>query len=225
MYRKIISVAVVLIVALILTVNSKKDYRDLKQQLKASLITYDSSKELMSFSLVDHNNSQFNNDRLKNKWTLLMFVYTHCPDVCPTELLNMSLLRAVLLGNQSESIPEVVSITFDPIRDTPEVLKAYISHFNEDFLGVSGEQSSINKLVKSFGAYYEKSFKDENGKEVILHADEPLPKYAIENGYVINHTAQIYLISPDGQIFAEFPTPHNVKTMASDINLIIKNYQ
>jgi len=58
-----------------------------------------------------------------------------------------------------------------------------------------------------------------------LQAKDPLPDYALEEGYIINHTAQIYLISPDGKKLAEFPTPHNIINMADDIDLIIKHYQ
>jgi len=224
MYRFALGAIIVLMVVLLFAIDSKKDYKDIKQQLKSSLITHNADRELGLFSLVDHNNNEFNNDHLKDKWTLLMFIYTHCPDICPTELSNMSLLKATLLNNKSKVIPDVVSITFDPVRDTPEVLKAYIPHFNEDFLGVSGDQKQVDKVVKSFGAYYERVIKDEDGKDVVLQPEIILSKDAIKDGYIINHTAQIYLVSPDGQIFAEFPAPHNIKNMASDINLIIENY-
>lgn len=224
MTKKIISAVIILVVALVITVNSSKDYKDLKQQLKSSLIAHNPDRELALFSLIDHNNNEFSNDHLKGKWTLLMFIYTHCPDVCPTELLNMSSLRTLLLNNKSKAIPEVVAVTFDPIRDTPKVLKTYVSHFNDKFLGVSGDQKQIDKTVRSFGAYYERVVRDENGEAVTLQSEDPLPASAVKNGYIINHTAQIYLVSPDGQIFAEFPTPHNIEDMASDINLIVGNY-
>mgnify|MGYP001563147884 CR=1 FL=1 len=224
MYKSIIGVVVVLITTLVFMGGPDKDYKDLKRQLKSSLITYDPDKELISFSLIDHDNNKFNNNRLKDKWTLLMFIYTHCPDVCPTELLNMSLLRSTLSNDKSKVVPEVVSITFDPVRDTPKVLKTYTAYFDKSFIGVSGDQNQIDKLVKTFGAYYERVIKNEKGQDVILQAGESLPEGAIEEGYIINHTAQIYLVSPNGQIFAEFPAPHNISNMADDINLIIENY-
>ncbi len=225
MYKKVIAVVVVLAAILFYTLDSDKNYRVLKPQLKASIISHESDRVLPSFSLIDHNNHRFDNDNLKGDWTLLLFIYTHCPDVCPTELANMSLLKATLANNDSIVVPNIVAITFDPLRDTPEALKTYVAHFDEDFLGVSGDQKTINQLVKSFHAYYEKVLKDKHGKEFILQAKDPLPDYALEEGYIINHTAQIYLISPDGKKLAEFPTPHNIINMADDIDLIIKHYQ
>jgi protein SCO1/2 len=83
---------------------------------------------------------------LKKGWSLLLFIYTHCPDVCPTELLDMSQLKNLMAKDKTAHMPTVVAITFDPLRDTPEVLKEYITHFDKDFIGVSGEQAQIDQL-------------------------------------------------------------------------------
>jgi protein SCO1/2 len=224
-YTKIIGVIAVLIAVFVfITTDSDKDYKTLKKQLQASFLVHGSSQKLTQFSLVDHHQREFNNASLKGKWTLLLFIYTHCPDICPTELMDMSRLRVALLNSKLETVPEVVAVTFDPDRDTPEVLKTYVSYFNEDFLGVSGASSQIDKLVKSLGAYYEKVFKNKQGEEVIYPSGKVLPEYVKKQGYLVNHTARIYLISPDAQAFVSFPTPHNIEKMASDIELIIKAY-
>ena len=102
-------------------------------------------------------------------------------------------------------------MTFDPLRDTPEVMRTYINHFDKEFLGVSGEQAQIDKLIKPFGVYYERVVKDENGKQLILKYSDKLPKNTLKESYIINHTAWIYLMNLEGQIFAGFPTPHKPK--------------
>ncbi|MBW5290235.1 MAG: Cytochrome oxidase biogenesis protein Sco1/SenC/PrrC, putative copper metallochaperone [Candidatus Ruthia sp. Asou_11_S2] len=225
MFKKILIITVVATaVVLSLYVNFGNHYKELAKQLKVSFMLYNPDKELSSFSLIDHNNNKFNNKNFKGKWTLLSFIYTHCPDVCPTGLVDMSILKSTLIKRSASIVPNLVTITFDPIRDTPKVLKTYVTHFDKSFLGVSGNQSQINQLVQDFGAYYERVVYVKNGKPTILKNDEPLPEGVLESGYLINHTAWIYLLSPDGQIFAGFPSPHNPLEMADDIELLTKNY-
>ena len=100
-----------------------------------------------------------------------------------------------------------------------------MTHFDKTFVGVSGDMQQIDQLVKSLGAYYERVVYDDEGKSVTLKKHEPLPEDAIEKGYIINHTARIYLISPDGQVLAGFPTPHKVNDMAGDIKLLTQTFE
>ncbi|WP_369178464.1 SCO family protein [Candidatus Thiodubiliella endoseptemdiera] len=206
-------------------VNVDKDYRAiLSQQLKVSHIIYNPDKELPKFSLLDYDNQAFNNEHLKGDWSLVLFIYTHCPDICPTELMDMASLKRLMEEDKTAKMPKVVAITFDPLRDTPKVLKTYISYFDKDFIGVSGEQAQIDRLIKPFGAYYERVIVAENGKQTILKASEKLPENALKEGYVINHTAWIYLLNPEGKIFAGFPSPHKPKEMMQDIKLIMGHF-
>jgi len=217
-----ITAAVVLVAIALYFYNSDKNYRHLLgKQLKASYILDNPNKPLPKFSLLDHNRQLFDNERLKQGWSLLLFIYTHCPDVCPTELLDMAQLKRLITDDKTMNTPAVVAITFDPLRDTPEVLKEYITHFDKDFIGVSGDQAQIDQLIKSFGAYYERVIYDKKGKSITLKAGDKLPEGALEEGYVINHTAWIYLISPKGEIFAGFPSPHKPNEMMQDIKLIM----
>lgn len=217
-------VVVLLLVFTVYFLSVDKDNKSLSAQLKVSIIEKNSGKEISKFSLIDHNNKKFSNDNLKNKWTVWLFVYTHCPDVCPTELSIMTMLEDKIAKNGIIEVPNFVAITFDPIRDTPKVLKKYITYFNKDFLGISGDQKQINQLVSDFSAYYDKTVYGKDGKLITLKSYEMLPDDAIEKGYIINHTAFIYLINPEGKLYATFPTPHNAVDMAKDIELIIKNY-
>lgn len=220
-----IGVVVLLAIALLYPLGVHKDYKSLSSQLTSAQIMHNPQRPLPSFSLIDQNSQKFNNDSLKDKWSLLLFIYTHCPDVCPTELANMAMLKAHLESQNSAVIPNIVAITFDPLRDTPEVLKTYVTHFDKTFVGVSGDMQQIDQLVKSLGAYYERVVYDDEGKSVTLKKHEPLPEDAIEKGYIINHTARIYLISPDGQVLAGFPTPHKVNDMAGDIKLLTQTFE
>ncbi|MDB3869471.1 SCO family protein [Candidatus Thioglobus sp.] len=221
----VIGAAILLIAAVLYSLNGSKDYRSLNAKLASAQIMYNPQRLLSTFSLSDHNGDVFNNNSLMGDWSLVLFIYTHCPDVCPTELANMAMLKAQLENKRSAIIPKVVAITFDPLRDTPKVLKTYVSHFDKAFIGISGDTQQIDQLVKDLGAYYERVVYDEAGKPRTLKKHEPLPKDAIDKGYVINHTARVYLMSPDGQVLAGFPTPHKASDMANDIELLIKAFE
>lgn len=226
MLKKILIVVVITTLAIVLFLYSgaNRDYKKLSKQLKVSHIIYNPDKPLHAFSLIDHNNQVFDNSNLKDGWTFLLFIYTHCPDVCPTELFDMANLKKLMVKDKVANIPKVVAITFDPLRDTPKVLKTYLRYFDKDFIGVSGQQSQIDQLIKPFGAYYERIIYDKSGKQIILKAGEKLPKNALQDGYTINHTAWIYLINPEGQIFAGFPTPHKPSKMLEDTKLIMSQF-
>lgn len=218
-----IAAFVLVFVALYFTI-SDSDYKYLSKNLKVSHLIYNPDKKLSSFSLIDHNNNKFENENLKDEWTVLTFIYTHCPDVCPTELMNISTLKSKIKKSNSSFMPNFVVITFDPIRDTPEILKSYVTHFDEDFLGVSGDQNQIDQLVKDFGAYYERVMYSDNGELILIPNYEKIPPEAMENGYSINHTAWVYLVNPGGQIHAGFPAPHKPNDMLEDIKLLVDNY-
>lgn len=222
MLKKIALVFVLVVVTLLSLLfyygtDSTPDHQALKKQLKVSKLLVNPNRPLPQFSLIDHNGVVFDNDRLKNQWSLVFFGYTHCPDVCPTGLMDMAMLEQVL-ENEKIQVPKVVFITLDPKRDTPALLKTYLTHFSEDFLGVSGDTNQVNQLIRPFGTFYE--FVMYSGdKQVVL--GQSLPE-GVED-YHVNHTAWIYLISPDGEIFAGFPTPHKPKDMAKDIQLIFNH--
>ena len=218
-----IAAFVLVFVALYFTI-SDSDYKYLSKNLKVSHLIYNPDKKLSSFSLIDHNNNKFENENLKDEWTVLTFIYTHCPDVCPTELMNISTLKSKIKKSNSSFMPNFVVITFDPIRDTPEILKSYVTHFDEDFLGVSGDQKQIDQLVKDFGAYYERVMYSDSGELILIPNYEKIPPEAMENGYSINHTAWVYLVNPGGQIHAGFPAPHKPNDMLEDIKLLVDNY-
>lgn len=223
--KKLVLVLVIVLAGLLAIsfylVNASKDYKSLAKQLKVSHIIYNADKALPEFSLVDHNNDKFDNNSLKGKWSLILFIYTHCPDVCPTELFNMSRLKHLIAKDKKTTMPDVVAITFDPLRDTPEVMKKYITNFDKDFVGISGDQAQIDKFIKPFGTYYERVVYGKNTEQIILKAKDKLPENALKEGYFINHTAWVYLLNPEGQIFAGFSSPHKPSLMAEDIKRIV----
>jgi protein SCO1/2 len=104
--------------------------------------------------LVDQDGTSVTRGRFTSTPTLVHFGFTHCPDVCPTTLNEVSTLMANL-GPDADRI-NFVFVTVDPARDTADVLKNYLSHFDERIIGLTGSEKAISALAKSFNAAFAK---------------------------------------------------------------------
>jgi protein SCO1/2 len=146
--------------------------------------------------LVDQNGHARSRDDFKGRVTVLVFGFTHCPDLCPTALSNLS---AVLdqLGEDRNHV-QIAFITVDPRRDTPEVLRDYMSAFGPNFVGLTGEPDAIRQAAKAFKVFFKKI---------------PLP-----NGdYTMDHSAAIYVIDSQARVRLMFTANRRHKDIAHDI--------
>ena len=158
------------------------------------------SKALTAFALEDHHREAFTLERVTGGWTLLFFGYTHCPDVCPVTLSVLKNAVALMgrAGADAE-LPQVVFVSVDPERDTLEHLGPYVSHFNSNFLGVTGSDENLATLARQLGILYQRAEPDANGD------------------YVVDHTAAVFLIDPRGHLVALFQAPHAPERIARDV--------
>jgi protein SCO1/2 len=135
------------------------------------------------FHLEDQNGKPVTDQDLKGKPFLVFFGYTHCPDICPTTLFDMSqVLRK--LGPDADRTGALF-ITVDPERDTPAALKDYLSSFDPHLRGLTGDQASIDAAIREYRVY---------AKKVPLEGGD----------YTMDHTAVVYLMDKDGQFVAPF---------------------
>lgn len=135
------------------------------------------------FALVDQNGKPFTNSDMKGKWQLVFFGYTHCPDVCPTTLNELS-LAIDKLGSAARGKVGVVFISVDPERDTPAVLKEYVSSFSAPVAALSGTPAEVAQAAKDYRVYY--------------------AKHPTKDGYDMDHSALIYVMDPEGRFTATF---------------------
>jgi len=159
---------------------------------------------LQPFELTDHNKVIFDQERLEGKWTLVFFGYTSCPDICPATLYVLNSVQG-LLEDETGEVPadmQVVFISVDPERDTTEKLAAYITHFNEQFIGATASKTEIDKLTRQFGAGY-------------IIEEETAPGH-----YLVAHTSAIFLVDPFGRLVASFSQPHYPKTITTQYQKI-----
>jgi protein SCO1/2 len=135
------------------------------------------------FRLVDQNGKTVTDADLKGKWSLVYFGYTHCPDACPTALNDIA-IALDQLGPKREAVRSVF-ITVDPERDTPEVLKDYVTSFDAAILALSGSPEEIARAAKAYRVYY---------------AKHPEPG----GDYSMDHSSVIYVMDPEGRFTSSF---------------------
>ena len=120
-----------------------------------------------AFTLTDQNGQRFSSDQLGGQYTLLIFGYTSCPDVCPTALSQALQIKESL---QNELPLQVVLITLDPERDTPEKLGQYVAAFNNDIIALSGDQQAIAGIAQRYRVKYRKNPSKRPGDYSIDHS-------------------------------------------------------
>jgi protein SCO1/2 len=152
------------------------------------------------FSLVDQNGKPFTDADLKGKWHLVFFGYTHCPDVCPTALNDLSLALDQLGAKKGEV--GIVFITVDPERDTPAVLKSYVSSFDAPIVALTGSEGEVAQAAKDYRVYY---------------AKHPRP----DGGYDMDHSAVIYVMDPQGRFTATFTPENSAADVASRLQKLV----
>ena len=133
-----------------------------------------------SFSLKDINNNQITEKSFQGPITALFFGFTHCPDVCPMTLNKLTILLEEL--KKDKKTLKVFFISIDPERDTPKVMKDYLSSFDGKFTGITGEPEKIFTLSKSWGIKSEKIF-SENGEYTVNHSS---PIILLKDGKYVN---------------------------------------
>ena len=148
------------------------------------------------FVLTDQNGNVFTDKNLKGHWTLLYFGYTHCPDVCP---LTLELIADTMdrLGPKASRV-QPVFVTVDPARDTPAVMKQYVSAFGKLFVGLTGTDAQIAKTLKEYRVYSR--------------------KHPLKTGdYSMDHSGAIYLLDPEGKFAGTYEEVQGPDKIAADL--------
>lgn len=137
------------------------------------------------FTLTDHNGKAFTEKDLEGSPTLVFFGFTHCPDVCPTALFDVSeVLRAA--GSDGDRV-RVLFVSIDPERDTPAMMKDYVSSFDDRIIGLTGTPEQIDVIAKAYKVYARK----------VPTGDAP-------DDYTMDHTAIVYLLDKQGRFVNAF---------------------
>jgi protein SCO1 len=148
------------------------------------------------FKLTDQNGQVVTEQDLKGRPFLVFFGFTHCPDVCPTALFEVSeIMRA--LGPDADRT-RALFITVDPERDTPAVMKDYLSSFDKHLSGLTGDAAAVAAVAKAYRVYFKKV---------------PLD----QGGYTMDHTAIVYLMDKEGRFVAPFSLKRTTDASVADL--------
>ncbi|MAG32040.1 MAG: SCO family protein [Deltaproteobacteria bacterium] len=155
-------------------------------------------------TFVDHTGRAVSEADFFGRYLLVFFGYTHCPDVCPG---GLTVLSAAMreLGTAGDAV-QPVFITFDPARDTPQVLAEYVRHFHPRLTGLTGTQQEIVAAAKSYGVLFER---DDDGLGT--------------SDYSLRHSAMTYLIGPDGKGLKIFEYDSNASEMAAAVRALLES--
>lgn len=148
------------------------------------------------FQLEDQNGKPFSDRDLKGRPFLVFFGFTHCPDVCPTTLFELSQVLKQL-GEDADRTGALF-ITVDPERDTPATLKDYLSNFDPHLRGLTGDPAAVEAVLKEYRVY---------AKKVLLK----------DGDYTMDHTAIVYLMDKDGRFVAPFNLKQTPEAAAAQL--------
>ncbi|OKY26665.1 MULTISPECIES: SCO family protein [Thalassotalea] len=181
----------VVIVAVIALVSGIFIYKSAFNKVQPEFsLYYQTPRVIQPFTMTKHTGEQFSNTQLKNKWSWVFFGYTSCPDVCPTTLQELNFryddLKAVADNTQ------VILVSVDPQRDSAARLAKYIAYFNQEFIALTADHASLFPFARNLGLMY--AISDE----------------AQSSSYLVDHSASIVLINPQGKIAAIFKPKHEL---------------
>lgn len=153
------------------------------------LILFDTPRDVLPFELLNHRGEPVTRDDLVGKWTMIFPGFTHCPDICPTTMATLSRTWD-FLDEKPRTNLQVMMLTVDPNRDTPEKLAQYVPYFNENFIGVTGDLVIISNLAAQLSIAFDRN-----------------PETDSPGGYDVAHSGNIVLINPAGNYQGFFKPP------------------
>ncbi|KAH7292419.1 hypothetical protein KP509_29G067200 [Ceratopteris richardii] len=157
------------------------------------------------FKLINHEGKEVTSEQFKGSWTLLYFGFTHCPDICPSELQKMvDAIDIIEKRNNLHITP--VFITVDPERDSVEQIREYVTEFHPRLIGLTGSLEGIRQVARDYRVYYAKA-----GEE--------------DSDYLIDHSIIMYLMNPQMEFVKHFGKNYDVSSLADGIVAEIKGHK
>jgi protein SCO1/2 len=197
----------VAIVALVLglTVNKVLNSRgqgDPTALLDAGIVLLPQSRTLPELRLTNQDGDEVAVDQLRDRWSLLFFGYTFCPDICPATLAQLRHLRGQL-PEETRANLRIVLVSVDPNRDTPQQLKKYLGYFDADFIGLTGEEETLQKFANAVSIPY-------------------IPADTSQDDYTVDHSGNLVILGPDGTQRGFIRAPLNNEKLAAQLPRLIE---
>lgn len=154
---------------------------------QANILLLPRERAIPEFELIDQDGQPFTSASLQQRWHILFFGFTACPDICPTTLSNMRRVLSQLPAEIREGV-QLVLISADPARDTPQQLKTYLNHYRAGFIGVTGDMDQLQKVSKALGLPF-------------------VPASETDGDYSVSHSGNLALVAPNGSLRGHIRAP------------------
>jgi protein SCO1 len=164
-------------------------------------------KPAYDFKLNGPSAAELRLDQFRGKAVLFIFGFTHCANICPTSLTNLAAVYEALTPEERKQV-QIIFVSVDPNRDTPQLLQRYVTSFDPAFIGLTGSKPAIDQTVQAYEASY----------EMVPGATKQ------PNDYSVNHSAYAYLINPSGmfELLYDNEKLANVQRMVADIRTVLR---
>lgn len=161
-------------------------------------------RAIPDFALQSADGKLINKATLSKHWTVVFLGFTHCPDICPTTLADLSKVQKIWETLPSETRPRVLFISVDPERDTPKAIAEYAAFFHKDTLTATAQEPALTEFVQSLALVY--------------------AKMPLENGdYTMDHSATIVVLNPQGNEVGIIRPPFMPQKIAADLIALSNN--
>jgi protein SCO1/2 len=169
---------------------------------EANLLLLPRERQLPSLELIDQDGKAFSTDSLRGRWHLLFFGFTACPDVCPTTLSDMRRLFERLQPEIREQL-QLVLVSADPARDTPEALRTYLGYYRAGFRGLTGDIEALQGLSKALGLPF-------------------VPAEETEGQYSVSHSSNLAIVGPDSTLRGHIRAPFKLEGLRQALPEVIE---
>ena len=168
----------------------------------AGIILLPQSRAWPNLPLLDQHGEVLPVSRLQGKWTLVFFGYTFCPDICPTTLAELRQLLGSLPAEQRQQV-QVLMVSVDPQRDTPQQLRDYLSYFDPDYIGLTGQLDDIQQLANALSIPF-------------------IPGDSSQENYTVDHSGNLALLGPDGRQQGFIRAPLNLAQLQQQLPKLLQ---
>ena len=162
---------------------------------------YEPPVEISDFTLPASTGNDLSLSDLEGQYVLMFFGYTFCPDVCPTTLAEFRQVKSIL-GEEARNVT-FLFISVDPERDTPDIVREYVEHFDADFIGMSGDDEILAEIGEPFGLFYQRW--EEDG-----------------SNYPVDHTGRSFLLDPQGNLVMSFAYGTDATVIADGVRQMMR---
>jgi protein SCO1/2 len=195
--KKIAITLLTFILSLLIACSNQQEDFDIQQALTDA--TYlGQGLEIPDFNLTDQNAQLATKDLLRDSYNLLFFGFTNCPDICPITLGIISMIELII-----NDTVNLIFVSVDPLRDSPEMIKNYLNNFNARFIGLTGDEEELAKLWSALGI-------------TVHRMDDP-----DGSSYNVTHNGTVFLLNPEGRMIGLTNHPADPVSLNQDIALMI----